>query len=60
MIKHLEYSNVGDWVIYRGEQGRIKHFRNNKQIAWVVYDAKKDWKDQTGKATQYANLTFKE
>jgi len=62
----LQEHNISDWVTYtpsdgHTEQGRIKIFDNEKQVAWVVYKANENWdgdhwKDYTGESTKYSDL----
>jgi hypothetical protein len=68
-IKKLSSSDVGQWVEYsngfKTEKGKIKRFDNERQVAWIVYNANENWdgdhwKDYTAACTDYYNLTLLE
>jgi len=66
-IKKLSASDLGKYVTYsngfKTEQGKIKSFDNEKQVAWIVYHTNNNWdgdhwKDYTAACTNYSDLTF--
>lgn len=66
-IERLKKDDIGKWVTYKpeleNEQGKIKSFDNEKQIAWVVYKANNNWdgdhwKNYTAAATNYSDLIY--
>ena len=67
-VKILKKEDIGKWFTYisfggKKEQGKLKSFNNEKQIAFIVYNANNNWdgdhwKDYTAEATSYSDLFF--
>lgn len=64
-ITSLTEDDIGRWVTYdngfKKERGKIKSFDNERQVAWVVYNANENWdadhwKDYTAACTNYSDL----
>lgn len=66
-LLQLTENDIGRWVTYddgfKKEHGKIKSFNNERQVAWVVYNANENWdadhwKDYTAACTDYSFLSL--
>ena len=64
-VEKLTTKDIGKWVTYKpeleNERGKILSFNNERQVAWVVYNANNNWdadhwKDYTAACTNYEDL----
>ena len=65
-MKEFTQKDIGNWFTYVDgtgdeEQGKLKSFNNEKQIAWIVYKTNLNWdgdhwKDYTAAATNYSDI----